>query len=256
MWPILQVLFQSVMESGNGKIASAAVFGASGGIGAALVRALSASGVQQIHAGSRSGDVPEGAGVLPFRFDYDDVASLAGAAERLAETPPQLVIVTTGVLTLPDGTRPERSYKELDAAAMERAFRLNAIGPALVARHILPLFRRNERGVFAALSARVGSIADNRVGGWHSYRASKAALNMLVRNFAIEMARTHAQFVAVTLHPGTVDTALSEPFQSTLPTGQLTEAAVAARNLLTVIAGLEPNDSGHCFDWRGERIEP
>ena len=232
----------------------AAVFGASGGIGRALVEALVERGVGSIYGGSRSGHAPEGEGIIPFRFDYDDPASLADAAAGMAEHPPQLVIVATGVLTLDDGTGPERSYKQVDAEAMARVLWLNTIGPTLVAKHMLPLFPRDRRAVFASLSARVGSIGDNRIGGWHSYRASKAALNMLVKNLAIELGRTHKQAVAVSLHPGTVDTALSEPFQSNLPEGQLTEPAEAAGHLLNVIDGLGPSDSGHQFDWKGERV--
>ena len=232
----------------------AAVFGASGGIGNALVRLLQTRGVETIYAGSRSGDVPEGDSISSFRFDYDDPASLDAVGKLMADAPPQLVIVATGVLTLPDGTGPERSVRQIDADAMERVMRANAIGPALIAKALLPLFDRKERSVFAALSARVGSIGDNRIGGWHSYRASKAALNMLVRNFAIELSRTHKQALAVSLHPGTVDTDLSRPFQSNLPEGQLTGADEAAGNLLSVIDGLGPEDSGYQFDWKGERV--
>ena len=133
---------------------------------------------------------------------------------------------------------------------------LNTVGPALIAKHVLPLMPREGRSVFAALSARVGSIGDNRLGGWHSYRASKAALNMLVRNFAIEMGRTHKKAAIVGLHPGTVDTELSEPFQKGLPEGQLTDAVEAARNLLRVLDGVSPEDSGEVFDWKGERVVP
>ena len=233
---------------------SAAIFGASGGIGRALVCQLAERGLSRIYAGSRSGDVPEGEGIVPFHFDYDDPQSLKASAEAMESAPPQLVIAATGMLTLPDGTGPERSYKQLDAHTMERVFRANTIGPALVAKAMLPMFDRNARCVFAALSARVGSIGDNGIGGWHSYRASKAALNMLVKNFAIEMGRTHKQSVIVSLHPGTVDTRLSEPFQSNLPDGQLTGPGDAARNLLSVIDGLAPQDSGFQFDWKGERV--
>ena len=233
---------------------SAAVFGSSGGIGRALCEALVERGCETVWAGSRSGDAPDDAAVRSFRFDYEDPSTLDEAARLMADAPPRLVIVATGVLTLADGTGPERSYRHLDAATMARVFHLNTIGPALVAKAMLPLYPRGDRAVFAALSARVGSIGDNRIGGWHSYRASKAALNMLVRNFAIEMARTHKLAVAVSLHPGTVDTPLSEPFQSNLPDGQLTGPAEAADNLLRVIDGLGPGDSGHQFDWRGERV--
>ncbi|MCP5396431.1 MAG: SDR family NAD(P)-dependent oxidoreductase [Sphingomonadaceae bacterium] len=232
---------------------TAAIFGASGGIGAALARALAARGMA-VHAGSRSGVVPEGAGIMPFRFDLTSESSISQAAQALREMPPGLVIVASGVLTLDNGTGPEKSLRTLDGAAMEEVFRLNTIGPALVAKHVLPIMPKKGRAVFAALSARVGSIGDNRLGGWHSYRASKAALNMLLKNFAIEMARRNEHFIVAGLHPGTVDTALSEPFQSNLPDGQLTAPDEAARNLLAVLDGLTPNDSGEVFDWKGERI--
>ena len=228
------------------------MFGASGGIGRALAEALVKQSVE-VWAGCRSGD-PGIAGAQPFAFDLDDETSIAEAADAMSDAPPDLVIVASGVLTLDDGTGPERSYRSLDPDAMARVFLLNTIGPAMVARHMLPLFDRKERCVFAALSARVGSISDNRLGGWHSYRASKAALNMLLRNFSIELGRTHKQAVVAGLHPGTVDTQLSEPFQSNLPDGQLTAPGEAAANLLEVISRLEPSDSGKIFDYAGKAI--
>ena len=232
----------------------AAIFGASGGIGAALASALAGEGTQVL-AGSRSGAMPEGAEITSFAFDLTDEASIAAAAAQMRDTPPDLVIVASGVLTLSNGAGLERSYRHLEAAAMTEMLALNTIGPALIAKHVLPLFPRDAPATFAALSARVGSIGDNRIGGWHSYRASKAALNMLIRNFAIEMARTHKQARIVGLHPGTVDTALSEPFQKNLPEGQLASAGEAAGNLLRVLERLTPKDSGNVFDWKGERIE-
>jgi NAD(P)-dependent dehydrogenase (short-subunit alcohol dehydrogenase family) len=233
---------------------SACIFGASGGIGRALCAALAAGGTQTIHAGSRTGEVPQGAGIRPFVFDLADESSIAAAAARMQDDPPEWVIVATGVLTLPDGTGPERTYKRLDPEAMAQVFVLNTIGPALVAKHMLPLMPRERPFAFAALSARVGSISDNRLGGWHSYRASKAALNMLLKNFALEMARTHPHGVIAGLHPGTVDSALSQPFQSNLPDGQLTAPEVAADHLLGVLARLGPQDSGKVFDFRGEEV--
>jgi NAD(P)-dependent dehydrogenase (short-subunit alcohol dehydrogenase family) len=235
---------------------SACVFGASGGIGRALCEALAARGVGRIDAGSRSGEGPQGQGIHPFAFDLTDEASIAAAAERMRGEPPEWVIIATGVLTLPDTAGPERSYKRIDPAAMAAVFARNTIGPALIAKHILPLMPRGRRFVFAALSARVGSIGDNRLGGWHSYRASKAALNMLIRNFALEMARTHPEGVVVGLHPGTVDSALSAPFQSGLAQGQLTAPGVAADNLLGVLARLAPAQSGRVFDFRGDEVPP
>jgi NAD(P)-dependent dehydrogenase (short-subunit alcohol dehydrogenase family) len=200
----------------------------------------------------RDGDAP--AGTLPFRFDLMDEASIAAAGASL-EAPPVLVIVATGVLH--DSTSaiaPEKSWRAIDPAAMADVMATNTIGPALVAKHFLPLFPRDRRAVFAALSARVGSIGDNRLGGWHSYRASKAALNMLVVNFAIELARTHPQGIAIALHPGTVDSALSAPFQKNVPPEKLFPAEVSARYLLAVLDGLGPADSGGLFAWDGTRL--
>lgn len=233
---------------------SACVFGASGGIGRALCEALAAGGCERILAGSRSGAGPQGAAFQGFSFDLLDEASIAAAAAMMRAAPPEWVIVATGVLTLPDGTGPERSYKRLEAPAMAEVFARNTIGPALIAKHMLPLMPRGSAFTFAALSARVGSISDNRLGGWHSYRASKAALNMLLRNFALEMARTHPDSVIVGLHPGTVDSALSAPFQSGLAEGQLTAPQEAAANLLGVLSRLTPAQSGRVFDFRGEEV--
>jgi NAD(P)-dependent dehydrogenase (short-subunit alcohol dehydrogenase family) len=233
---------------------TACVFGASGGIGRALCEALAAAGCERIYTGSRRGEGPEGAAFHPFAFDLADEDSIAAAAATMRDDPPEWVIVATGVLTLADGTGPERTYKRLDGEAMAQVFALNTIGPALIAKHMLPLMPRDRRFVFAALSARVGSISDNRLGGWHSYRASKAALNMLLRNFALEMARTHSLGVVAGLHPGTVDSALSQPFQSGLAQGQLTAPEAAAANLIGVLVGLTPALSGRVFDFRGDEV--
>ena len=232
----------------------AAIFGGSGGIGKALAEALVADGrYSRIFAGSRNGDVPEGA--QGFRFDLTDETSIAAAARSIGEEGDlDLVIVATGLLHRGDDIRPERGVRSLDADTMAEMFAINTIGPALIAKHTLPLLRRDGRAVMAMLSARVGSIADNGLGGWHSYRASKAALNMLVRNFAIETGRRNRESVIVALHPGTVDSALSEPFQGNLPEGQLTAPHDAAANLLSVIAGLRAEDSGGLFAYDGERI--
>lgn len=232
----------------------AAVFGASGGIGRALAEALAQGGTELVYAGSRRGEGPSGKAFCTFGFDLRDEASLAAAAYLMRDEPPEWVIVASGVLTLADGTGPERTLKRLDPAVMAEIFALNTIGPALVAKHMLPLMPRSQRFVFAALSARVGSISDNRLGGWHSYRASKAALNMLLRNFALEMARTHPLGVVAGLHPGTVDSDLSRPFQTGLPQGQLTKPQDAAANLLGVLAGLGPEQSGRVFDFRGDEV--
>ena len=234
----------------------AAVFGASGGIGEALVNAhASDERCALIHAGSRSSPLPETARVKPFTFDLEDESSIASAAGQIAAGEIDLVIVATGRLHAP-GLQPEKSTRSLEATALHEAFAINTIGPALIAKHMLPRLARNRRAIFAALSARVGSISDNRLGGWHSYRASKAALNMLIRTFAIEQARTHPQTVCVALHPGTVDTPLSKPFQSGVATEKLFTPALSATRLLAVLDTLTPAQSGRLFAWDGQEITP
>ena len=138
---------------------------------------------------------------------------------------------------------------------MSEVFRINTIGPALLAKHFLPLLRRDKKSAFAAISARVGSIGDNRLGGWASYRASKAALNMLLRTFSIEQARVNKNSVVVGLHPGTTDTGLSRPFQGNVPEGKLFTPAFVAERLLGVLDGLTPDATGQVFAWDGKRIE-
>ncbi|MBV7260190.1 SDR family NAD(P)-dependent oxidoreductase [Erythrobacter crassostreae] len=233
---------------------TAAIFGSTGGIGHALSHALAAKGCETIYCGSRQGIEPSGPRLVPFDFDLTDEASIKAAAEHMKERPPEWVIIATGILTLPDGRGPERTYKRIDGDAMGQVLALNTIGPAMIAKYILPLMPRADRFVFSAISARVGSISDNGLGGWHSYRASKAALNMLLKNFALEIGRTHKQGVIVGLHPGTVNSDLSEPFQTNLPDGQLTKPSDAANNLLDVLAGLRAEDSGMVFDFKGEAV--
>ena len=145
--------------------------------------------------------------------------------------------------------------RELDPAAFIEVLNVNAVGPALIGKHFLPLMRPGRRSVFAALSARVGSISDNRLGGWTSYRASKAALNMLLRTFAVEHARRFPESVVVALHPGTVATRLSEPFTRRVPEPRLFSPEKSARDLLTVVDGLSPDDTGGFFAWDGSAID-
>lgn len=224
---------------------SAVVIGARGGIGAALVEALREEGGHAaVHAFAR----PE--------LDILDEASIAAAAAKVAAGPPPgLVIVATGLLHAGD-RGPEKSLKELDAAWLSTTLAVNAIGPALVAKHFLPLLPKGERGVFAALSARVGSISDNRLGGWYGYRAGKAALNQLIRTLSIEMKRLNDRAIVVGLHPGTVDTSLSKPFQKNVSAGQLFDAGRAAVQLLDVIDGLGVKDSGNLIAWDGATVTP
>ena len=229
---------------------SAVIIGASGGIGAAIADAVEEEGAfDTVHRLSRSAT-----GALAI--DLLDEASIAAAAAQVAKGPaPTLIIVATGLLH--DGDRgPEKALKDLDPAWLARNFAVNAIGPAIVAKHFLPLMPKAGRTVFAALSARVGSISDNRMGGWHGYRAAKAALNQLIRTVAIEERRRNSSSIVVALHPGTVDTALSKPFQGNVAPGRLFDAGRAAVQLLDVLDGLRPPDSGKLFAWDGAEVAP
>lgn len=216
------------------------VIGATGGIGAALAEALEARGEAVLRLSRRS--TPP--------LDLLDEASIVAAAEQAGQGL-RLVFDATGFLH-DEAFQPEKSLRQLDPAHLARAYALNAIGPALLMKHFLPRLAREGRAVFATLSARVGSIGDNRMGGWHAYRASKAALNQLVRTAAVEVARTRPQQIVVALHPGTVATGLSAPFSKS---GLEVQApAQSAARLLEVLDGLTPAETGGFFDHRGEAI--
>jgi NAD(P)-dependent dehydrogenase (short-subunit alcohol dehydrogenase family) len=183
--------------------------------------------------------------------DPTEEASITRAAAAIETV--DFAIVTTGMLHDAQ-QRPERALKELDPTTLARSFAINTIAPAIVAKHLIPKMPRDRRAVFAVLGARVGSIGDNRTGGWHGYRASKAALVMLMKTIAVEVARARPKTIIVTLHPGTVDTSMSKPFQGNVAPEKLFTPALAAAQLLKVINGLTPADSGGHFAWDGSRI--
>lgn len=230
--------------SKSGKLC-AVIIGASGGIGAAVTQILAHSGhYEAVHALSRTEIAPKHPSVLPGHIDISDEDSIAAAARHVPQ-PPDLIFVATGLLS--HQRSPEKSWRHLDATTLLALYQTNTVGPALVAKHFLPLLPRDRRAVFAALSARVGSIADNRLGGWHSYRASKAALNQLIRCWAIELRRTHPQALCIGVHPGTVDTALSKPYQRGVKPEKLFTAEQAAAQILHSIDALSTEDSGSLF---------
>lgn len=222
----------------------AIVFGAGGGIGGALLDAIRASQrFEHVVAFTRSSSPA---------IDLLDEGSLERAATFAADLGElRLVIDATGFLH-DDRQAPEKSWRQLDAANLARAFALNAIGPALIMKHVLPRLPRSGKAVFATLSARVGSIGDNRLGGWHSYRASKAALNQLVRTAAVELARRSPDALCLALHPGTVATALSAPFATAGL--EVHDPPAAARHLLSVLDHLTADANGGFFDWRGQPV--
>lgn len=231
----------------------AVVAGASGGIGAALSDHVLSRGLADHVVGlsrARPWDDDARRTWLPLQLESE--ASIEAAAVRIASLgQPSTILVATGLLH-GGGVSPEKSYRALSTEALQTLFTVNTIGPALLAKHLAPLMPRKERSVFAALSARVGSIGDNRLGGWYGYRASKAALNMLVHTLAIEHRRTHPEAICVALHPGTVRTALSDPFA---PKGEaaahLLDPAQSAAAMLDVLDKLSAADSGGFYAWDG-----
>jgi NAD(P)-dependent dehydrogenase (short-subunit alcohol dehydrogenase family) len=233
---------------------AACVFGATGGVGAALVEQLAASeAYDAIYAAARRDSAGQ-APVRSVRFDLEDETSIAAAAEAAGSGGElRLVLIATGRLH-GEGLAPEKSWSAQSADAYQEAFAINTIGPALIGKHVLPRMAKQGRVVFAAISARVGSIEDNRSGGWHAYRASKAALNMIMRNFALEMSRRNPASIVVALHPGTVQTALSAPFLRPNDGRRVLTPAQSAASLLQVIEGLQPADTGGFFSWDGERL--
>jgi NAD(P)-dependent dehydrogenase (short-subunit alcohol dehydrogenase family) len=222
----------------------AVVIGADGGIGRALLARLQSKEEFSAVIGLSRNSAPA--------LELPDEQSIASCAEFVARHGKlRLVVVATGLLHS-SSIQPEKNLRELNAPSMSAMFAVNAIGPALILKHFLPLLTRDNKSVLAVLSARLASIANNSLGGWYSYRASKAALNQLLRTAAVELRRSNDQGICVALHPGTVDTRLSAPFgKAGLEVQDPDQAAV---RLLDVIAGLSAEDSGRFFDHRGEVV--
>ena len=242
------------------------VTGASRGIGLGLVRALLAQpSVARVFAACRN---PQGTDDLRrlvaehgdrlhlIALDVSDETSIGTAASITKVQAPRLhlLINTIGVLHDAEGLKPERRLEDLNLAKLQRSFVVNAFGPILIARHFATLLTHGQRAVFASLSARVGSIGDNRLGGWYAYRAGKAAQNQFIRTLAVEMARRAPKLICALLHPGTVDTGLSKPFQAGVAAGKLFEVKRACDQLLSVIDGLGREHSGRFFAWDGAEI--
>ncbi|NOD64199.1 MULTISPECIES: SDR family NAD(P)-dependent oxidoreductase [unclassified Ruegeria] len=217
---------------------TALIIGASGGIGAAVCNTLERQGVS-VTGLSRSLD----------EFDLTDPDRALLLLDGLPD-PFDLILVASGALEI-EGAAPEKTIRAVSAKAMMDQFALNAVGPALVLSRARRLLPRKRRSVFAVLSARVGSIGDNRMGGWISYRAAKAAVNQVVHTSAIELSRTHKQAICVALHPGTVKTAFTQKYLNRHPA---VEPEDAAQNLVSVINGLTPADTGGFFDWAGQPV--
>lgn len=245
--------------------------GAGRGLGLALAETvLNAQADTHVIASARDPDQSSGLKALrethgedrltTVALDITDDASIKTAREQVGAQVQKVdtIIICAGLLHDENtGLWPEKKLGDIDPDNLAASFAVNATGPMLMIKHFHDLLPKGERGVIASLSARVGSISDNGYGGWYAYRASKAAQNQLTKTASIELARrSKNEHICVGLHPGTVDTNLSEPFQSHVPDQQLQAAATAADHLLAVVDNLTPDDTGQVFDWAGSRIEP
>ncbi|MBF8222437.1 SDR family NAD(P)-dependent oxidoreductase [Halomonas sp. 328] len=235
---------------------TALVTGASGAIGDAVVRALLADSrparVIAVSRRPRPGDLAD-ARLTWLEADVEREAGRRAIAETLADTPLHLWFNAIGILH-EGATFPEKRLEELDEAALQHLYRVNAITPALLLQALLLALKGQHPALIASLSARVGSIEDNRLGGWYGYRASKAAHNMLMRTAAVELRRLNPQSCVLCLHPGTTDSALSRPFQARVPKGKLFTPAFVAERLLEVIGQRRAEESGSFWDWAGDPI--
>ncbi|MBD2592796.1 SDR family NAD(P)-dependent oxidoreductase [Nostoc spongiaeforme FACHB-130] len=245
--------------------ANAMIIGASQGIGLGFVKQLiQDTRIDKIYATHRqeqtaqelldlTEEYPDKLNSL--QMDITDESQIVKAVQNIRSQINKLHLVINCVGLLHEGDlQPEKSLKHINPENLLRYFQINSIGAVLLAKHLLPLFRHQEPSVFASISAKVGSIGDNQLGGWYGYRASKAALNMLMRTTAIEYGRISPQTLVVTLHPGTTDTRLSRPFQRNVPPEKLFSVERTVSQLLTVIEKLEPSDSGQFFSWDGSKL--
>jgi len=245
--------------------ANVLIVGASQGIGLGFVQKfLQDDRIAKIYASYRQKELAdelitlknENAEKLTYlQIDITDESQIIEAVQKIRLEVKKLNFVINCVGLLHDETlQPEKSLRQINSDNLLRYFQVNSITSVLLAKHLLPLFRHQERSIFASISAKVGSIGDNQLGGWYGYRASKAALNMFMRTVAIEYGRNSPKTIVVTLHPGTTDTRLSRPFQGNVPAEKLFSVERTVSQLLTVIQQLQPEDSGQFFSWDGNRL--
>ncbi|MPV85577.1 SDR family NAD(P)-dependent oxidoreductase [Ostreibacterium oceani] len=231
------------------------VFGASGSIGQAITQQLAKQHEScTIYAGSRQDMFFEQRNIHSFCVDPLSDESLQKCANDIT-VPLDMIIITLGMLH-DSHVQPEKSLRQVELFAMQKIFNVNTFAPALIMKHFMPKLNKSSRTLCAALSARVGSISDNRLGGWYSYRASKSALNMMIKCASIEYKRSHPKSIFVGLHPGTVNSQLSKPFQANIPDAQLFSPNHSAQQLLDVLGKLDTTDSGRVFDYAGHEIQP
>ncbi len=235
-----------------------AIIGSSGAIGNAVSNnLLNDDSVEIIYKFSRSKSIDENPKVKNIFLDIEDEESVKSSVEQIPSNIKfDLVFVATGILHNDKEIFPEKSIKDINIEKLKKVILVNTIGPTLVGKYFIPFLKKNEKSVFAFLSARVGSISDNKLGGWYSYRASKTALNQIIKNFSIEVNRTNKNAIFVGLQPGTVKSFLSKPFERNVKADNLFTPEYSAEKMLQVINELTLNDSGKVFAWNGEEIQP
>lgn len=244
--------------------ANALIVGASQGIGLGFVQRLLGDGrFRRVYGTYRRPETATGLLTLaqhqpalaPLVMDVTEEESIARAVASLQAETPQIHLVVYCVGLLHDGDfQPEKSVRQLSSEGLLRSFQVNAMGAALLTKHLMPLLKHGDPSLFGAISAKVGSIGDNRLGGWYGYRASKAALNMLIKTASLEYARRSPNTILVLLHPGTTDTRLSQPFQRGVPPEKLFPVSRTVAQLMAVMDGLTLADSGEFFSWDGSRL--
>ena len=235
---------------------SVAIIGSSGAIGRAFLDAYIADKeISNIYSISRTEVESNDKRIIHINIDVTDEVSVKAAASKIGENRLDKLIVATGILHT-ELFGPEKSIKDIKIENFVKIFSVNAFGPALIGKYFLPLMKKDKKSIAAFLSARVGSISENKLGGWYAYRASKSALNQIIKNFSIESKRTNPTGIIIGLQPGTVKSKLSEPFQKNVKKGKLLLPKDSVKSLIRVIESVMQNDSGKIFDWKGEEIGP
>ena len=232
------------------------IIGSSGAIGSSFLKHYAEEDKNNtIYALSRSEAASPSSNIHNVSIDIESDSSISNASSICSEAGPfDIIIVTTGMLS-DENISPEKSLRHLNKESLSKIFSVNTLGPALIAKYFIPLLKKDAPSFLGFLSARVGSISDNRIGGWYSYRASKAALNMFTKNLAIEMKRsTNSPNICVSLHPGTVSTDLSDPFTRNISENKIFTPEESAKQLIDIIYNLTPSDSGKFFDWSKKEI--
>lgn len=235
-----------------------AVIGSSGAIGNAISKILQNNeSIETVYNFSRSTSIKSSKKEKNFFIDIENEDSIKRSVKNIPENIKfDLVFVATGILHDNEDIYPEKSIRDISEVKLKKVLMVNTIGPTLVGKYFIPFLDKNKKNVFAFLSARVGSISDNKIGGWYSYRASKTALNQIIKNFSIEVKRSNPNSIFVGLQPGTVKSNLSKPFEKNVNSSNLFSPEYSAEKLLKVINDLTLEDTGKFFAWNGEEIQP